>query len=89
MVLRILAILFFVAAAVTGFVWGWQHSIGGALYRATPGMLNGLQAFIQRYTIPDIWDIIFVPVLELPAWAGLVLIAMAFVVAAALRPGKG
>lgn len=89
MITRIIAILFIAAALVTGFALGWGHSLGAALYRLNAPALNSLQAAVQRYIHPDLWDALFVPMLNLPAWSGWAALGMIFVVISALRPGRG
>ena len=60
---------------------GASTSLGTAIFNASPSALNSLQAGVQRYIFPDIWDWVFQPVLELPAWlpplvfGGLLLVA--------------
>jgi hypothetical protein len=38
------------------------------LFRLDPGLLNLVQAVVQRYLLPMIWDDLLLPVLEAPAW---------------------
>ncbi|MDO9502414.1 hypothetical protein [Falsiroseomonas sp.] len=33
-----------------------------------PEFLNTLQAGVQRRILPELWDWVFLPVLEAPAW---------------------
>ena len=60
---------------------GVGTSLGTAIYNASPSALNSLQAGIQRYIFPEVWDWVFQPILELPAWlpplafGGLLLVA--------------
>ena len=42
--------------------------LGAVLFRLDPGLLNLVQAVVQRYLLPMIWDDLLLPVLEAPAW---------------------
>jgi hypothetical protein len=42
--------------------------LGAVLFRLDPGLLNLVQAVVQRYLLPMIWDDLLLPVLETPAW---------------------
>jgi hypothetical protein len=42
--------------------------LGAVLFRLDPGLLNLVQAVVQRYLLPMIWDDVLLPVLEAPAW---------------------
>ncbi|PCJ61094.1 MAG: hypothetical protein COA65_02440 [Rhodospirillaceae bacterium] len=65
-------------AALLAFGGGLQGAIAGGSFQAfglgelwyhlDAGSLNALQAFIQRYLFPVIWELGFTPVLLLPAW---------------------
>ena len=65
-------------AALLAFGGGLQSWIAGGNFRAfalgelwyhlDAGSLNALQAFIQRYLFPVIWELGFTPLLLLPAW---------------------
>lgn len=33
-----------------------------------PPSLNALQASVQRYVLPELWDMVFVPLLSMPGW---------------------
>jgi len=56
-------------ALVGGFcrVWG-GGGLGAVLFRLDPGLLNLVQALVQRYLLPMVWDNVLLPVLEAPAW---------------------
>lgn len=60
---------------------GPRTPLGTALHEMSPGGLANFQAGIQRYLLPDLWDWIFVPILEQPAWVGPALLGVLFVVA--------
>jgi len=42
--------------------------LGAVLFRLDPGLLNLVQAVVQRHLLPMIWDDLLLPVLEAPAW---------------------
>lgn len=42
---------------------------GAYWYMFSPGSLNFIQAIIQRYLLPELWDPVIVTVLLWPAWA--------------------
>ena len=44
-------------------------ALGEFWYLADAGSLNGVQAGVQRYLDPGLWDAGFAPVLFWPAWA--------------------
>jgi hypothetical protein len=43
-------------------------ALGEFWYLVDAGSLNGLQAGIQRYLDPGLWDMAFAPLLFAPAW---------------------
>lgn len=89
MILRTIAILFFALGVVMGLTLGWSYELGTVAFRVNAGALNSLQAGVQRYLAPVIWDGVFVPLLAMPAWGFPMLIGAGFMVASALRPGRG
>ncbi|WP_439594955.1 hypothetical protein [Falsiroseomonas sp.] len=38
------------------------------IFRIWPEFLNTLQAGVQRRILPELWDWVFLPVLEAPSW---------------------
>ena len=56
------------ALAVGLFVIFGGDPLGAVLFRLDPGLLNLVQAVVQRYLLPMIWDDLLLPVLEAPAW---------------------
>ena len=42
--------------------------LGAVLFRLDPSLLNLVQAVVQRYLLPMIWDELLLPILEAPAW---------------------
>lgn len=64
----------FMALIVDGVHWLANGALaptplGQFLYWLDPGALNLSQAFIERYTIPFLWDPVIVTVLTWPVWA--------------------
>lgn len=55
------------ANLITGAASG-PEALGSLWYRTDPGSLNGLQAAVQRYLLPEIWDPGLSTLLRLPAW---------------------
>jgi len=75
-----LALLLLMVSLIIALAGYWDP-LGAVLYRVEPGMLNSLQAGVQRYVAPWLWDIVFVPILELPAFVlpaavGIVMLAV-------------
>jgi hypothetical protein len=60
--------LVLVALAVGLFAIFGGDPLGAVLFRLDPGLLNLVQAVVQRYLLPMIWDDLLLPVLEAPAW---------------------
>lgn len=89
MILRTIAILFFALAVVLGVALGWGYELGTAMYKVNPGALNALQAGVQRHITPMLWDGLFVPFLAMPLWLFPTLIGLVFMIASAMRPGRG
>ena len=89
MILRTIALLFFAAAALTGFTLGWTVPLGDALFRLNASALNSFQAGVQRYLFPQLWDALFVPLLSIPAWTGWAVIGFGFFATSMLRAGRG
>jgi hypothetical protein len=56
------------ALAVGLFAIFGGDPLGAVLFRLDPGLLNLVQAVVQRYLLPMIWDDVLLPVLEAPAW---------------------
>ncbi len=58
--------------------------LGELWFNHLPNSLNLTQAIVQRYLSPALWDIIFVPVLLMPAWKGLAISGGVCLVASAV-----
>ncbi|MCA3337938.1 MAG: hypothetical protein INF90_05375 [Roseomonas sp.] len=56
------------ALAVGLFAVFGGNPLGAVLFRLDPSLLNLVQAVVQRYLLPMIWDDVLLPVLEAPAW---------------------
>jgi hypothetical protein len=89
MVLKTIALVLYSAALLIALAFGYGWSFGAMLFNINPGALNSFQAGVQRNLSPALWDSIFVPLLQLPAWVIPVAIGTLFVLISALRPGKG
>ncbi len=48
-----------------------KSPLGELWFSHLPQGLNLTQAIVQRYLSPKIWEVIFVPVLLMPAWKGM------------------
>jgi hypothetical protein len=42
--------------------------LGALIFELHPPFLNTLQAGVQRRLAPELWDLVFLPVLTAPAW---------------------
>ena len=85
MLLRLLAILFFSAALVIGLTLGWGRDLGSML-----GIVNsGWAPAIESGFGPAMRDALMRPLLSIPAWAASAAIGMMFLLASAMRPGRG
>ncbi|NKC30142.1 hypothetical protein [Falsiroseomonas selenitidurans] len=56
--------------------------LGAAIFATWPEFLNTLQAGVQRRIAPELWDWVFLPLLEWPVWVvpgalGLLLLILA------------
>jgi hypothetical protein len=85
MILRTLAIVFLVASLLTALYAGPGRTVGEALAGST---LNTAEGLVSRYATSALWDMLVHPFLTLPIWAGLLVPAGIFLIAAALRPGR-
>jgi len=50
---------------------GWYGAgtpLGAVIFGIWPEFLNTLQAGVQRRILPELWDWVFLPLLEAPAW---------------------
>ena len=65
----VVAAIFIGWAAVLLIFSGARTPLGHVIYTASPSALNSFQAGIQRYIGPELWDWVFLPILEQPAVA--------------------
>jgi hypothetical protein len=89
--LRILAALALIAAgaALVLFFATGTDPLGAVLFRWNASFLNGLQAGVQRYLAPWLWDRAFLPVLEQPAWLPPAVLALLVSLPIGLRRRRG
>lgn len=73
------------AAAGLAAWFGVATPLGGAIFAIDPPLLNTLQAGVQRRLSPDLWDVVFLPVLEQPAWLVPLLLGLLLLALSALR----
>ena len=66
--MRLLGGFFILSAAALFFVFGADEPLGAVLFRVNAALLNTLQAVVQRYVLPMLWDDVLLPVLEAPVW---------------------
>jgi len=65
----------------------WQPlSLGQFWYDVNSPSLNLFQAVVQRFTVPELWDYLFQPILSLPAWLVLASIAILLMFLGVRRP---
>jgi hypothetical protein len=70
------------AAALGAGVWLWlsgrdlTQAAGQVWYDLDKASLNLVQAVVQRYIHPTVWDSVFVPWLLLPAWRALAVLVI-------------
>jgi hypothetical protein len=91
-VLRILGQLFLVLAAAALGLGAWLLFTGRDLlqpagqiwFAIDNASLNLVQAVVQRYLHPALWDSVVVPWLLLPGWRALSVLVIGFVVIGAL-----
>ncbi len=56
------------ALAAGLYVTFGSDPLGALLFRLDSGLLSLVQAGVQRYLLPMLWDDVLLPVLEAPAW---------------------
>lgn len=80
--MKLLGFLLLALAAGLGGWFGFGTPLGAVIFAIDPPFLNTLQAGVQRRLSPDLWDLVFLPVLEWPSWVlpaalGLLLLLLA------------
>jgi hypothetical protein len=63
--------------------------LGAAIFQVAPPFLNTLQAGVQRRLSPELWDSVFLPVLEAPVWVIPFAIGAVLVLIGVLRRRRG
>ncbi|MCS6890441.1 MAG: hypothetical protein RMK64_10790 [Rhodovarius sp.] len=71
--MRILAWLLILLGLLVGFVFSFGEPLGALIFAWDQSLLPRLQAGVQRYLLPWMWDLLFLPILERPAWVAPVL----------------
>lgn len=61
---------------------------GAIWYKCAPDSLNLVQAVVQRYIHPALWDKAIFPLLTLPAWVGLGLLGVLLVLLGQIGRGR-
>jgi hypothetical protein len=78
-----------VFAGWIAFWYGLRTPLGAVIHTFYPPFLNTLQAGVQRNISPELWNLGFLPVLELPGWLPLLGIGALCVVLGGGRRGRG
>lgn len=66
--MRLIGLVLLLLAAGLFVIFG-TDPLGALLFRLDSGLLSLVQAGVQRYLLPMLWDDVLLPVLEAPAWA--------------------
>ena len=85
MLLWLLAILCFSAAVLIGLFLGWQRTLASALALVNAGWVPALEARVPA----PLRDTVLTPILGMPAWGAASAVGVIFLLASALRPGRG
>ena len=78
--------LLFAFAEVAIGIWIWlaghdvTSSAGEIWYALGPGSLNLSQAIVQRYLLPEFWELVALPLLLRPFWESVMLLFILFLV---------
>ncbi|PWS36254.1 hypothetical protein DFH01_13800 [Falsiroseomonas bella] len=64
----ILAAMLLALAGGIAIWFGPWTPLGALIFELYPPFLNTLQAGVQRRIAPELWDLVFLPVLTAPAW---------------------
>ena len=70
-------------------VSGFGTPLGAVIFALNGPFLNTLQAGVQRRLSPELWDVVFLPVLEAPSWLLPLILGAAFLLLARLRTRRG
>jgi hypothetical protein len=88
MLLRLLALLFASLGLLIGLVGGWSWTFGAMLGRINARGMASFEDWV-RNSWAGIWDSLALPMFNVPAWTVPVVVGLVFLLAAALRPGRG
>ena len=65
--MRLIGLALLALAAGLYLMFG-SDPLGALLFRLDSGLLSLVQAAVQRYLLPMLWDSVLLPVLEAPVW---------------------
>lgn len=65
--MRLIGLVLLALAAGLYLMFG-SDPLGALLFRLDSGLLSLVQAAVQRYLLPMLWDSVLLPVLEAPVW---------------------
>jgi hypothetical protein len=65
--MRLIGLVFLLLAAGLFVMFG-ADPLGALVFRLDPSWLSLVQAGVQRYLLPMLWDDVLLPVLEAPAF---------------------
>lgn len=87
-VLFVIGVIFLARDLLVGSELGEMMFVafGELWFSIHPPSLNALQAFVQRYVLPELWDMVFAPLLSMPGW--LILMVVGGVMAMLARRRK-
>ena len=88
MILRLFGLLFAAGALVLGLFGGWGWRFGEMISQVNPRALRTVHDGVSTTLPSGIWDSLFGPVLNLPAWVIPLGIAVILFAVAAFQPGK-
>jgi hypothetical protein len=72
-------------AVVLVAINGLSGPLGAAIFALDAPFLNTLQAGVQRHLSPELWNTVFLPILEAPSWLLPLILSAAFFVLARRR----
>lgn len=82
--MRLIGLALLVLAVGLYLMFG-SDPLGALLFRLDSGSLSLVQAGVQRYLLPMLWDDVLLPVLEAPAWVVPLLLGTALTLFAWIR----
>lgn len=66
--MKFLGVILLLFAVGLAALYGVATPLGAVIFSIDPPFLNTLQAGVQRRLSPDLWNHVFLPVLEWPSW---------------------